>query len=113
MRRRLRIELKRLRVEARLTQRQVATALEWSPSKIVRIENGTSGVSTTDLRALLDHLGASDPTEVEELITLARYSRRLPYSDYHDVLSAEAIRFFGFEASASAIRQVHPLIIPG
>ena len=113
MRRRLRTELKRLRVDARLTQRQVATALEWSLSKIVRIENGTSGVSTTDLRALLAHFGASKPTEVEELITLARYSRRLPYSDYRDVLSAEAIRFFGLEASASVIRQVHPLIVPG
>lgn len=113
MRRRLRTELKRRRLVADMTQRQVAEALEWSLSKIIRIENGTSGVSTTDLRALLTHYGTSSTHDIEELSALARYSRRLPFSDYRDVLPAAAIRFFGFEASAAVIRQVQPLVVPG
>ena len=40
-RRRLRAELRRARLDAGLTQEQVATAMDWSLSKLIRIENGT------------------------------------------------------------------------
>ncbi len=48
--RRLRTELRRLRVELDLSQKDVAEGLDWSTSKILRIEKGTVGVSTVDLR---------------------------------------------------------------
>src|SRR6516165_12092993 len=36
-----------------MTQEQVAKAMDWSLSKVIRIETGAVGVSTNDLRALL------------------------------------------------------------
>lgn len=112
-RRRLRTELKRLRLGANLTQKQVATTLDWSPSKVIRIESGTTSISTTDLQALLRLCGCVEIAEVQRLIQLARYSRRIPYSDYKEVISPEAIRFFGYETSAATIRQVECRVIPG
>ena len=63
-RRRLRTELRRARAEAGLTQGEVATAMDWSLSKIIRIETGAVGVSTNDLRALLGLYGI---TQIESL----------------------------------------------
>jgi transcriptional regulator with XRE-family HTH domain len=113
MRRRLRIELRRSRNAAKLTQRDVAEALEWSPSKVIRIESGQVGVSVTDLRALADLYHMDDPVKVGELETLARGSRRQPFADYRDVIGADTLKFFGLEASAWLIRHVQPLVVPG
>jgi len=113
MRRRLRVELRRLRAHASLTQRDVAESLDWSPSKVIRIENGQVGVSVTDLRALAELYNLTDSTVLLELTTMAKNSKRQPFSDYRDVLSAETIRYFGYEASSSLIRQVNPLLVPG
>ena len=44
-RRRLRAELRRARRDAGLTQEQVAAAMDWSLSKLIRIENGTRDIS--------------------------------------------------------------------
>ena len=52
-RRRLRTELRTARQVSGLTQEQVAREMEWSPSKIIRIENASSGISSNDLKALL------------------------------------------------------------
>ena len=49
----LRGELVRLRRESGLTQEQVASALEWSPSKLIRVEGGRSSITKVDLDALL------------------------------------------------------------
>ncbi|MGH3564758.1 MAG: helix-turn-helix domain-containing protein [Pseudonocardia sp.] len=113
MRRRLRVELKRMRAEAELTQRQVAVALDWSPSKIIRIENGSVGISVTDLKALATEYGMTDGNTLDELAEMARGSKRQPFVDYRDVLPTETIRYLGYEASASLIRQVQLLLIPG
>lgn len=113
MRRRLRVELKRLRSNAGLTQREVADDLDWSPSKIIRIENGTVAVGVTDLRALLERYGMHDRDVVNDLVSMARESKRLPFHEYRDVLSAETIKYFGYEASASILRQFEPLVMPG
>lgn len=113
MRRRLRVELKRLRSQADLTQRQVANDLDWSPSKIIRIENGSVAVGVTDLRALLDRYGVHDKQAIDELVEMARASKRQPFSEYKEILAPETIKFFGYEASASIIRQFEPLVLPG
>ena len=113
MRRRLRVELKRMRGTAGLTQRDVAQALDWSPSKVIRIESGKVGISVTDLRALVGLYGERVDSYQDELESLARGSKRQPFADYRDILPADTIRFFGYESSASLIRQVHPLLIPG
>jgi transcriptional regulator with XRE-family HTH domain len=71
----LRAELRNERKLARLTQNQVARAMEWSPSKMLRIETGAVGISTTDLRALLTYYNIKDKPQIEELVESARAVR--------------------------------------
>src|SRR4051794_36303941 len=66
----------RAREDKRLTQTQVAEAMEWSLSKVMRIESGEVSVSPTDLRALLPLLGVTDGPEMEQLFSDARVARR-------------------------------------
>lgn len=73
--RRLRAAVRGHREQARRTQAEVAAALEWSTSKILRIEGGATGIGVTDLKALLGVLGVTDSTVVEELVVLARDAR--------------------------------------
>lgn len=113
LRRRLTAELKRLRSRAKLTQRQVADSLDWSPSKVIRIEQGTVRIGVTDLQALLHLYEVTDGATVAELTVMARESKKLPFSEYRDILSAEAVRYFQYEANASIVRQVTPLLVPG
>jgi transcriptional regulator with XRE-family HTH domain len=113
MRRRLRVELRRLRSAAGLTQRDVANALYWSPSKVIRIESGQVGITVTDLRALAELYGLKDDGQLAALTELAQGSKRQPFSEYRDVLAADVIKFYGYVASASRLRQVEGLLVPG
>lgn len=110
---RLRTELRKARTAARLTQRQVATKMEWSPSKLIRIEAGEVGVSVNDLRPLLETYGIRDRRKIDELLDLARGSRRMPYSEYRDLYSKEFLEFLALESSASIIRHYGALLMPG
>lgn len=113
-RRQLVLELRRLRSLAQVNQRQVAEALDWSPSKIYRIEKGDVSISVTDLRALLGYYGILDRAAVADLVELAKEARKpLPFSVYRDVFPPEAIRFFGYEAVASSLAVVQNLVAPG
>lgn len=110
-RRRLRAELRNARQDADLTQDQVAEAMEWSPSKIIRIEAGSVGVSANDMKELLRLYNITDPKRVNELLTLAREARErlTTYRDAPPRLS----QFVDYEAAASAIRGFQPLLVPG
>ncbi len=112
-RRRLRTELRRLREASGLSQADVVQKLDWSQSKLIRIENGSVGISVTDTRALLTLYGR--PAGVDgHLIELARTSRvRTWWSSYREVLGQPDQEFLGFEADASRLRQFHPTIVPG
>ena len=112
LRRRLTTELKRLRAQTGLTQQQVASQLDWSPSKVIRIEQGKVRIGQTDLEALARLYHVEDPI-VRDLVALARESKRLPFAEYRDVVSQETIRYFGYEANASTIRQFALNVIPG
>ncbi|MFG2006080.1 helix-turn-helix domain-containing protein [Spirillospora sp. NPDC048911] len=108
-------ELQRLRLANGSTQGQVAAALDWSPSKLIRIEGGTVGISTTDLHALLRYYGLqeSDP-HVAKLTELARDGRQRGWwALYRNEISSEYSEFIGYEAGASTIRSFQPLMIPG
>ena len=115
LRRQLLAELRRLRPPHVHTQRQVADALDWSPSKVTRIESGAVSLSVTDLRALLGFYDVSDPDLVDRLVDLARRSRRArsPFAAYADVFPAVALRFFDCEHMASRIGEVELLVVPG
>jgi transcriptional regulator with XRE-family HTH domain len=113
-RRRLRTELRRTRSEANLTQEQVARAMDWSLSKIIRIETGAVGISTNDLRALLQLYGIHDAERTTELIELARASRQVSWwSKYRGDISPQFLQFIEYEESASVSRFYEPLLIPG
>ena len=112
-RRRLRVELRKLREQRNLPQAEVVRKLDWSSSKLIRIENGSVGVSVTDVRALLGLYKASDEV-VDDLVNLARSAReRRWWSSYRDILSPQYQEFIGFEADSSALRQFHPTLVPG
>jgi transcriptional regulator with XRE-family HTH domain len=113
-RRKLKGELRAARTEAGLTREAAALALDWSLSKLVRIETGDQGVSVTDLRAMLQLYGITDERRVQELTELARNSRgQTWWSGYRDVVSKQYGQLLGYEGSASYIRTFHPLLIPG
>jgi transcriptional regulator with XRE-family HTH domain len=112
-RRHLRNSLREARDKRGLTQQQVAGALDWSLSKVVRIENGAVGVSTTDLRALLGLYGISDKAQTDRLEELARSGRGRPYYDkYEHALDAGFRSYLSYERSASDISGFH-LVVPG
>src|SRR6202034_3779931 len=73
---RLRQELRRARLQAGLTQEEVAGAMDWSLSKLVRIENGSNKISTNDLKAILRYYKISDDTAISDLLTLSRAARK-------------------------------------
>ena len=71
-RQRLRTELRNARRKAGLTQRQVASAMDWSQSKMLRIEAGAVRITPIDLRALLECYDVKDKRRTEELVNLVR-----------------------------------------
>ncbi|WP_033280037.1 helix-turn-helix domain-containing protein [Streptomyces sp. NRRL F-525] len=110
---RLRTELRKARNQVGLTQREVATKMYWSPSKLIRIEAGEVAISVNDLKALLIEYGVTDRRKIDELLQLARSSRKMPFSEYRDVLSKEFLTFLALESSASIIRGFHFFVVPG
>jgi transcriptional regulator with XRE-family HTH domain len=113
-RRRLRTELRRARSDAGLTQEQVARAMDWSLSKLIRIENGSVGISTNDLKALIQHYGITDPKHAAELLALSRASReRTWWRTYGDAVPRKLIQFIEYENAASISRHYEDLVFPG
>lgn len=112
-RRRLKGALRHDREAAGLTQKEVSDALDWSVSKVIRIEAGAVGLSATDLRALMDLYKITDETRQAQLVELARGSRKQSWSEYSDVYSVAARTLFGNEAAAKIISKYEPTFIPG
>jgi len=112
-RRHLRLQLKSLRKDRDETVVQAAGALDWSHSKLVRIEQGEVGISPTDLRALLAHYGVTDPDAVAAYVQQAKLSRRQPYAEYSDVIGRESRNFFLLQERSIAFLQFDPVLIPG
>src|ERR1700758_1462312 len=104
-RRRLRAELRRARLDAGLTQEQVASAMDWSLSKLIRIENGSVGISTNDLKAILQHYKITDEHRTAELIALSRAAReRSWWSSYGGSMSKRLIQLIEYENAAYITR---------
>ncbi|HEY2638677.1 MAG TPA: helix-turn-helix transcriptional regulator [Streptosporangiaceae bacterium] len=112
--RRLRAALRQARQEAGLTQEQVAAALEWSLSKIVRIERGPTKPGITDVRALLGQYKINDAAQVNQLVEMARQARKRPWwHAYKGYASDRYLEFVEFEHAAQATLHVQPLWVPG
>ena len=105
-RKRLRTELRKAREAAGMRQGDVAKAMDWSPSKLIRIEGGQVSISTNDLRALLDHYKIKDSRRTTSLLELAKTSRGTSFYDqYGAVLKPGFREYLAYEGTASVIRQ--------
>jgi transcriptional regulator with XRE-family HTH domain len=115
-RRRLRLALRKAREARDLTKADVARELDWSLSKVNRIESGEVSISSTDLRALLDLVAITDPERVSYLIDLGRAARRRGWWDearYRDHLTPAMMQLAQFETEATAIRFFNTTVVPG
>jgi transcriptional regulator with XRE-family HTH domain len=111
-RRRLALELRRLREAARLTCEEVAEHLECSTSKISRIETGRVSVSPRDVRDMLDLYGVS-AQQGASLVQLARDSRQKGWwHAYSDTIQPRFATYIGLESAASEIRIYEVTLIP-
>ena len=113
-RRRLAVELRRLREHVGLAEVQATERLGWqSNSKLSRIELGKSGVKQADLQSLLDLYNVVGAHRAE-LIALAEESRKSgQFQSASTRLHGELIAFLEYEADAESIWVWEPLIVPG
>ncbi|MFI6515483.1 helix-turn-helix domain-containing protein [Spirillospora sp. NPDC050679] len=112
-RRRLGIELRRLRDDAGMTAQEVTRALEWSPGKVTRLEKAQAvKPMVADTRMLLGLYGVpEDDPRYEGLLTLTRQARQRGWwNSYKDVLDDSYVEF---EAGAEKIQTYELSVIPG
>ena len=111
-RRRLALELRRLREAARLTCEEVADHLECSASKISRVETGRVSVSPRDVRDMLELYGVP-VAQRESLVQLARDSRQKGWwHAFSDTMQPQFATYVGLESAASEIRIYEVSLIP-
>jgi transcriptional regulator with XRE-family HTH domain len=114
-RRRLTRRLQDLRENAGYKQAELGRILEWSQSKVQRIENGVTPITRADLFFLLRALAVpEESTEFKELDELAALARARPkYVEYKDILDAQFLDYLQEEWVADRLRQYEPSMVPG
>ncbi len=111
-RRRLALELRRLRETAKLTCEEVAEQLECSASKISRVETGRVSVSPRDVRDMLAIYGVPEDQR-DDLVQLARESRQKGWwHAFSDTVHPHFATYLGMESAASQIRIYKAIRIP-
>ncbi|MGJ6967466.1 helix-turn-helix domain-containing protein [Streptosporangium sp. G11] len=112
--RRLLQELRQLRSSAGLKQEEVADHLDWSTSRMTKVESGTLRISVNDVRAMLQLYGLREGTKYEALLQLARQAReRGWWHAYSDVIPQWFQVYVGLEAEASSLRNYEPELVHG
>lgn len=107
--RRLIREVERLRHGSGLSMDAAAQRLGWSTSKLYRLENGRSRITTDDLADMLDLYDVRSPQR-EALIQLGRDARRRGWwTAYSDVFTGS---YIAMEAEAATIR-INAHLMPG
>jgi transcriptional regulator with XRE-family HTH domain len=118
-RRRVRLALREAREALDLTQSDVAEAMEWSLSKVIRIEGGEVSISPNDLRPLLGYLRIRDRETIDAMIADAKASRvrqrRFWWQEerFREHLTPALERLFEFEREAVSIKYFSFYTIPG
>ncbi|MFF4500188.1 helix-turn-helix domain-containing protein [Streptomyces sp. NPDC001401] len=112
-RRRLAIELKRLREESGLTCSQVGKELDWSSSKVSRMETGQGRVQPSDVDAVCRFYQASE--ELRDLLkSLAKDSKTKGWWHAHgDAIPTWFSVYVGLEQAVSNLRSYQAEFIPG
>jgi transcriptional regulator with XRE-family HTH domain len=109
-RRRLGIELRRLREAAGKTIDQVAQVLECSDSKVSRIENGQVSASPRDVRDMLEFYGVEHERR-DELVEFARTARRRGWWEAYS--DTPLVPLVGLEVAADRILAYEPMAVLG
>jgi len=109
-RRRLGMELRRLRETAGLTIERVAEELECSHSKISRIETAQVGATPRDVRDMLGLYGV-EGEERDHLVQIAREARQKGW--WHAYVDVPQTAYVDMEAEAASIRIYEGLVLPG
>lgn len=113
-RRRLGLELRRLREAAGLKLDQVAAELDLTTSTLSRIETGKAPCRTTYLTAMLGMYGITDPPQIQLLKDMAREGQRKGWwADYDDVLPTGFGIYVGLESVAASLRAYEAQVIHG
>jgi transcriptional regulator with XRE-family HTH domain len=116
-RRRVRHAIREAREALGFTQGQVAEAMEWSLSKVMRIESGEVSITGNDLRPLLSYLGIMDRSRIDDLVADARVSRRRQMwwdaQNLRDHITPAMRQLIQYESDATAVRHFYMTIIPG
>ncbi|WP_058047308.1 helix-turn-helix domain-containing protein [Streptomyces roseifaciens] len=112
-RRRLAIELKKLREDHELTCNEVGAALHWSGSKVNRLETGSGRVQPSDIGALCRFYGTTDELR-EFLMQLAKDSKLRGWWHAHGAAVPPWFSvYIGLEQGASSLRQYQCEFVPG
>ena len=110
---RLRDVLVKSRKRAGLAQTDVTNELDWSESKMHRIESGPQLVSTSDVLAMLGLYGVPQ-NEQAAIVQLARDSRNPSFStDFKREISAQFATYLDYEAYASRMFNYQTKFVPG
>lgn len=114
IRRRLRLELRQERERANKSQTEVAKKMDWSLSKVIRLEAGQVGISTNDLKALLDLYNITDTGRRASLVELARSARQQSawWTAYRDSISPEYLEYLGLETDAAVLSSYNQAYVP-
>lgn len=113
-RQRLGAQLRRLRLSSGMTGDDVAAQLNWSASKVSRIETARVRTTVDDVRALLDLYRANE-TEREELLAVAHDAATRPewWNAYADILPDRQRVLVDLEAGVVRLRHFQPQVVPG
>ncbi|GAA1017901.1 transcriptional regulator [Acrocarpospora pleiomorpha] len=106
--------LKGLRLDAKLTGRQLAARYGWQPSKVSKIESGKQTPSEDDIRAWCDAVGR--PNEESDLIASLRAVDTL-YGEWRRQLrlgtKVKQQSWLAAETNTTNFRVFEPCVIPG
>jgi transcriptional regulator with XRE-family HTH domain len=119
-RRRLGAELKAMRERSGLLLDDVARRLEFSASKISRLETGKGIPKARDIRDMLDTYGVSDRATRDRLLRWAREGQQQGWwGEYSDVLLPDTLlpdhldRLVALESEASSVDEFQQSVVPG
>jgi transcriptional regulator with XRE-family HTH domain len=112
-RKRLTVELRRLREQAGLTCEDVGRRLECSGTRISRMETGRIGARPGDVMELLEIYGVTG-VAADSLVQLARDARRKGWwHAYGRVLPPWFEAYVGLESDAVRLHDFQPSVVPG
>ncbi len=117
-RKRVRLAVREAREHKGLTQTDVAEAMEWSLSKVIRIENGDVGIQPNDLRPLLAYLQVDKPVadDLQQANRNARARRTTPWwqaPEFREHITGPMARLIECETASVASWVYEQSVFPG